>query len=362
MNCRANIITFVAALISTACLGSDLPLNLTQTLKTQAEELAPLSVQWTDDSQPQQVFWQHGCVYCSSALDATSFDGATICWRFDNDGQQVVLKIPAARIDSRRRNIVWLQCRYLSAAGWELPSRARELIRSDCLSTILKLIEDGARVNRVDDVQLDGRSLTRVELAGLQSEGAADFTGPRPMGAASTASPSIAPRPNDPGQHSAAKAIKYLFYLDPQFGDAIRRREDYFDGQLRAQVDNDEFQHLSGRDIWLPRRCVVKASGKSHDLRVDTISLNPILPNQFVMATNRIGALVSDETVPGGQLSFQIPPAPNTMEFDDLVASAGPGGSPGLDRSWALLAVAGAVSASAWLGWKSRAALVRWRY
>ena len=308
---------FIASILPAACFASSLPPNLAQELKSQADELSPLSIQWTDNGQPQTLLRQNRCVYCGSPADAASFDGSTIYWRFENADQPVLLKIPASRLGDARRNVHWLQCRYLDAAGWHIPSTASQLAASNCQSVILQLIEAGASVSRLEYVQ---PTQIRIELAAVHPP-----------------------------------AMKYVFYLDPKLGNAIRRQEEYLGGQLRTEIDNEDFQRLGTRSIWLPRHCRIETPQNPHDLRLISISLNPIPPDQFVLSTDRIGALISDETAPGGPINFQIPPAPATLDFDELTASAPPATSSIAPRIWILLAATGA--ALTWTAWRSRTLL-----
>lgn len=308
---------FIASVLSAACFASGLPTNLAQELESQADGLTPLSIQWTDNGQPQTLLRQNRWVYCGSPADAASFDGSTIYWQFENADQPVLLKIPASRLGDARRNVHWLQSRYLDAAGWHIPSTASQLVASDCQSVILQLIEAGASVNRLEYVQ---PTLIRLELAAVHPP-----------------------------------AMKYVFYLDPKLGNAIRRQEEYLNGQLRTEIDNEDFQRLGTRSIWLPRHCRIEPPQNPHDLRLISISLNPIPASQFVLSTDQIGALISDETAPGGPINFQIPPAPATLDFDELAASAPPATSSIAPRIWILLAATGA--ALTWTAWRSRTLL-----
>ena len=302
------------------CFALTLPADLVRSLNAQAAELSPIAIQWTEDGRGRHTFLQGRCICCAAEADEAAFDGTTLFWRFENAGQRVLLEMSAEGLRGGEQQVRWMRCEYLDAAGWELPSITSELLHSGCKSVIVQLIDAGATVNGVGPASESGRSLLRVELMG---------------------------------------PARFVFLLDPQLGNAICRRQEFVGGKLRAEIDNDDFRPLPGHDLWLPGRSVIRASDKLRELRVVSISEGPIPASRFALRADKPGDLVSDQTVPGGQLNFQIPAAPDTLDFEELMASAGAQPASSYDVRWAVIAPGLLMLIG--LGWSLRLVLGRRR-
>jgi hypothetical protein len=122
----------------------------------------------------------------------------------------------------------YLSDEFLMNAGFRPPASAREFTTGSAQSRISWMLGRGAVVAEVSDATLDGAKMTRVDL--------------------------IADNPDHELLRKLPQKQTYSFILDPQMNYAVRRVEQRYGNQLVYVTRNEDFQKLSGRDLWLPRK------------------------------------------------------------------------------------------------------------
>jgi hypothetical protein len=158
------------------------------------------------------------------------------------------------------------------------------------------------------------------------------------------------------------------FFLDPNCGHALRRYEELLGGNVVKTVENSDFQELSKRSVWMPKRCqtqrytwVTKPNEISKKpIVIDTLTVTKLdqslLADEHFRLTFETGMVVADSRPPEaakspkGYAIFFQPAQPEELQaaiekgIGKRIASAKP-----LYRHWlfmltvALLSVAVAV-------------------
>lgn len=188
---------------------------------------------------------------------------------------------------------------YFRAAGIRLPRRIKELVQSwHPQSELLALLAEGGQVQSVSSINVDGHPLFRVEV--------------------------VAGKLQDP----FAPSQRYDFYFDPERGYAVRRLEIRDGvGRLMTRCECTDFEQLSGRQVWMPRRCRVEAYASpspSHVTRiqVNVLDVQPWPDDRFQLAYTTPGIYVNDasfsETTRKDGIFYQIPA--NPQRLDEVIA------------------------------------------
>lgn len=187
--------------------------------------------------------------------------------------------------------------------------RIRELAASwHPQSELLALLAEGATVQAVGPIQIEGCPLVHVQLTAhiLQDN-------------------------NSPLR-------RYDFYLDPEKGHAVRRLEAWDEvGRLFVRSDCTEFEQLGGRFIWMPRLCrveeytVAATQDKENSIpaisssplyvvliRVNALDTQPWPGDRFQLKYTTPGAYVNDASFPetSGKdgVVYQIPANPQRLD------------------------------------------------
>jgi hypothetical protein len=151
---------------------------------------------------------------------------------------------------------------YFELSGLHLPTTWRELKSpAPATSSILLLLEQGGKLTDIDEVEIDGRKLTRlrlvtenpkrqeaeqVDLAKFEHE---VFAKASPESAESRGNRVEAVR----SARQLPEQLIHVFWLDPQLNYAVRRAELQYEGAIVLRRDTcDEFRRLAGRDVYLP--------------------------------------------------------------------------------------------------------------
>jgi len=178
-------------------------------------------------------------------------------------------------------------------------------------------LKDGARVDQVEEVVCDGRTLLRIEifandpvLAAIQ---AVDLQALEMESRRKGKSEKDLQRELDLHKHanSLPRQRIYEYHLDPQLNYAIRHRtERYPDGTLLIDMVADQFEQLHGRDTWLPRSVRMNEYMMIHAFfktfpspalittaEVSEFKTTPISDSQFALDYSMPGSIMRDETV-----------------------------------------------------------------
>ena len=160
--------------------------------------------------------------------------------------------------------------KYFDLAGIRLPSTIGELKASSSpRSKILWMLDCGATLAAIDTVDLAGHQCTRLRLitdnperkAAEQIDDDAWLAKMRRISAETEESlqQMLDVRRQ---QRKLSEHRMFIFYLDPKLGYALRRSEerndDGKDGSLLVSIDCEQFQPLNGRDLILPRKCILR--------------------------------------------------------------------------------------------------------
>ncbi len=423
-----------------------LPDEIRGALERNATQLSPITVSWTKQARTslsqtealkvlhmsdrssagsffaaktRRSIWQDGKIYnwLRSGLDEDteaehSFDGSVLYMGSpgtrlpDGSLQPSLSKHAVASLPDQRPEARYMPDDYFDTIGLPLPTTVGDLKASrSCRSEIMSLLDSGAYLKAVEDVELDRRRVVRVTLVGpnperlaadqvdLAKEEALVRTGPMTEEQIKRYLGTIR-------QKQALPATRVLaFYLDPEIHYAMRRREErYEDGTLLHRTNYEEYEKLEGRKVWLPRRYTVdhytywdipsivhESPIFSDVIEVSEFVLKPVPDEQFVLNYTAAGTWISDDTRPGKPLHFEIPavteeeldwaleaarsvpelelpPAPPTAEHtpggeESQPLAPIPGALPrGKDRYWLPLIVANVVAMSA------LAMLAIWKY
>jgi len=299
----------------------DLPADLRKALEDNARELLPLDVSWTGhgiatipQDQPiahypdmprssgpwsARAIAQPGKSYVIRRLpqrntNEESSDGRIYYIRnFDASaiGGQPKAMLIKRPIASLKRNLItdnWLPAGYFERIGFKTRQfSVAGLI--DAQSEILWDLDHGARLVSVEKTTFDQRDLTCVTL--------------------------VLDNPDWQLLHTLPKQKNLVFYLDPLMRDALRRREERYGPRLLSQIDNNDFQKVGDRALWLPSRSkedfytwsvipgtYFKSPIYSEVLEVTRISGQAADEKQFVLEPVVSPTRVTDATLPGKPL------------------------------------------------------------
>lgn len=208
--------------------------------------------------------------------------------------------------------------RYFHEAGFKLPQSIAEFSVSGgprAKSSLLWLVECGARISSVAETTLDGRKVGRIELDG---------------------STRLAAALNYKDDVMNREQCKYVFYLDPSLNFAVRRREELSkSGKSGVICECRDFVRLAEGSTWIPQACrvdyythaVLKDADRFFDTPLYTdvftvleVSKAAIPDERFVLNYDHVpGSLVMDDSLPGaGHLDrgvlYRVPASPDQLE------------------------------------------------
>jgi RNA polymerase sigma factor (sigma-70 family) len=155
---------------------------------------------------------------------------------------------------------------YFELAGLHLPMTWGELKSSaPATSVVMRLIEQGAKLTDIDEVELDGRKLTRLRLV-MENTRRRDAEQIDLEKFEQEVFGKHSPE-SDESRQNRVEAVRkarqlpeqviHVLWLDPQLNYALRRSEVQYDGGILLRRETcDDFRPLAGRDVSLPYRIV----------------------------------------------------------------------------------------------------------
>jgi hypothetical protein len=350
------------------------PKEMRDALTQMQERLSPITVTWADQyvsplspektfeklkikSPPAKVFfsrhiskltWQKGEVYCSvpdlgsgggkyeCAFDGTIlYEGNPGAKFIDGSVQAHLTKHAIALLAKEQPDAQWISNEYFIAAGIWLPSRSVDLnAHKTAQSQILQLLDAGGQLQAIEPYNLNGAAVVRIRVAAenLQWRDAQNIN-------LAEDEKLLRMGPNSEEYiHQELATIRrlqqlpherwYDFYVDPKMNYAIRRSDElYSDGTLLQQTNNDQFELITARNIWLPRKSRVdyytwpsisdtfeKAPILSRVFEVSEIKLDSVPDNSFILNYTTTGALIFDKTSAVAPQSYLVAATPAGLE------------------------------------------------
>ena len=260
-----------------------------------------------------------------AAFDGEFTYGGTVAPPEEGQVQTMYLKTPLANYTAKDMEGQYLSTDVFEAMSIRLPVRLGDLKKSPVQSEILHMLDHGATLRGVDDVQLDGRNLARLRILADDPERAraegADFDAVRQELAGATTEAEI---------NRAIEEIKrdrqlppkrlFVFYLDPALNYAVRRREEFWDETTPlSRTTNDGFEKLGDRDVFILRRSLFESYNRkpvpagnvatpvqTRTTEVTQVSGDPKPPETFALAYNQPGTHVYINDEKGKQTSYVV--------------------------------------------------------
>lgn len=241
--------------------------NIREALKASAEQLGPLTVEWTwtvtRASVPihkieRRVTWQDGKfhVVIHKLLPPPewtieqAFDGQA----FFSDGAK---HVPMGMTDGPLLYLEFFDC-----SGILVPTRLTDMMKGQAQSSVLRTLNDGGTLLRVEEAELDGHRVLRLDVRIVneyQRHGMeADLAEAEKAARSWANTEQEVQRELDKWRRMRAMPTHLVktFYLDPERGYALRRWEERLaDGTLLVRCDADQLERVESRSLWLPRRC-----------------------------------------------------------------------------------------------------------
>jgi hypothetical protein len=328
-----------------------LPENIAKSLKMNASELDPLSITWKRSRssslsarelltmigyvhswsflQPCDVLfkWQDGCAYLRNSsnciipgpvrkvepfgwdnnlnlkigIDERSFDGKS-CYggngpKPDRNHDPGLIIEPLELVESQTYELCYPE--FLGYAGIAFPRCGSELKQSPT-SSLLRLLEQGCSLIRVQDSSVNGKKSLIVDLRGKGRW----------------------PEDNQ----------NYLFSytLLPDYRYAVQRIEQRsLDGKLLQSVENNNFMIVPGRESYLPKKSTVRyytwisipkkvtEQPLLEDVfTVDEVNTQTIDKKQFCLRESyrSPGTNITDNTLPSNKKTYVIPANPEDID------------------------------------------------
>ncbi len=233
--------------------------------------------------------------------------------------------------------------------GLHLPRGVGELLQAKHLtSEVLFMLEQHGRLKTVSAAQVDGRPLVRIVIIienpdwrALQAADPVAFEREfRKLGERSEEEIQKEVNRVRRAKELTPRHLKHVFYLDPEFGYAVRRWEEFTeDGRLRIQTNCTKHQKLPKSEIWLPCSCrtnkyifegkypgeIFKTPFLTHLMEVVEFDTKPVLDELFTMKPAVPGTRVTDRGYPESKLgslpvSYTVPAKPE--DLDRVIADA----------------------------------------
>jgi hypothetical protein len=388
------LITFITIAIlgqvPTCVRGEELGPAVRKALVENAASLSPITVEWMEkyESQsppeatrerlkmimpaktffhptPHRVIWQDAHIYASwDTLYQTANDGEVLVPReaaidgkclyigVRNGSQPVIFKrfIPKAIQDAPTGADV--EVGYFKAAGLPLPWKMQEWAEPRAKSEILRLLEQGGRLDRVSSVRVDDHDLMKVEITADNPT--------RKRAEQISRTPETGIRSDTPEKRKELQGrieqqlatptnCKMVFFLDPTLQYAVRQWEEWYEpATLLRRCTASGFQKLSGRNVWLPQRCQVDHFTfdtipdvftteplVSEVFEVSKISLERVPDTSFVINYTEPGTRVNDGTLADakrdqyGYTRYEIPAqAEDLARVIEIAKKGGPAALP----------------------------------
>lgn len=216
---------------------------------------------------------------------------------------------------------------YFQGAGIRLPTRLRELVLPwRPQSELVALLAEGGRVEATGPATLEGRSLVMVKmtaqdwtLQGIKADLAKTENQLRLRSGITEEEVQRQLSVARKLQERRAPLRRHEFILDPECAYAVRRLEIRDEaGRLVTRSECTDHEQLTGRHVWMPRRCRVEqySFGELRDedtmiplifgsplytseFKVSDFDLQPWPDDRFALNYTTPGTHVNDATLPG---------------------------------------------------------------
>lgn len=330
------------------------PLAVTATVTVEATPLGQKKIaadllEIISRAQVQQVAIREGRIYVRrepKAAGAGKFDAVMAEAAFD---RKVIY------FGDRHRGLLskWLPGRdqpaarhftvdYFRAAGIRLATRVRDLLvpwRPQ--SELIALIGEGGRVRATGPINLEGLALVHIQLQAKDpSKEVPPISAETQLRPPGVSEQEIQRQLKEAQERHAAGPPERLFdfYLDPDRGYAVRRLETRDEqGRLLIRCDCTEHEQLTGRKVWLPRRCreekyvfdnlpnqVFTSPLFIRDFDVTEFDLKPWPDERFELNYTKPGTYVDDATFPEVKgtsgVRYTVPATPK--QLDEVIDAA----------------------------------------
>lgn len=258
-----------------------------------------------------------------------AFDGSVFyIGNNGRQGQPLVLKMLGDNSEDPQTKYVYIDCDYLDAAGFKLPSTVREWKNSQLQSTVLELVSTGTIVDQSTVGAILSLKLRIPEPAIVNAKRLnLDVLADEMLQGGST-------HAQVEQSIEAYRRVRALGWdrqveleLDMEKGFALRRRVDTNPEGKRIQtIECNDFEYTEQAALWLPRKCTVKTYVKSPELlnvftddanRTDSIELAEIGFQKREDVAFELdygaGTLVSDRSStaakesPAGEVAYTAP-------------------------------------------------------
>lgn len=269
-------------------------------------------------------------------VNENCFDGRTLCeGQILKDGNEGVLAKDTEASYSRRNAHRTVRDSFSSPyftqfSGLSFPTGKERAVELRAESELLGALRQGGKLISVENVVLDERPHVKVALT---VENAARTLADKMDVEAMKKGFERMRGTQDQSKLAIDRVLlarnlpptkRMVYYLDPERRHAIRRSEEWYEpDQLVLRCDRSDFEQVSDRQLWLPRRCevehhvfpsapgiVLEESFLTEVIIVTEISVAPVPDEQFVLNSTNPGILIYDETglEPGTQPDKPSPP------------------------------------------------------
>jgi hypothetical protein len=234
----------------------------------------------------------------------------------------------------------YFSCGYFTAAGVRLPTRVQGLVEAwRPQSELLALLAEGGQVEATGPIELDGRSLVRVQVT---AQDRTKIGPPIDLDSMEQQLRTSKLLSNEEIQRRLTAAQeaetaqppvrRYDFYFDPKRGYAVHRLDTQDEaGRLLMRSECTEHEQLPGRDVWMPRRCRVEkytfvglpdqyfgSPLYVNQFRVSAFDLQPWPDERFELKYTTPGTSISDGTFPEVEgkegVSYEVPATPEQLD------------------------------------------------
>lgn len=375
----------------TSAARTDLPAQLRDSLQSNANGLAPVTVRSTRrytttlpqdramsmlnimHSTPEAFFaprksevtWQEGKIYSriesGGDADEYAYDGATL-YMGDPDGTPDAADSP--KMLARHSPSRWaaddpgdsyITIDYLDVTAVRIPSTVGDMnAKAPATSEILSLVDHGGTVRELDKVEYEGRQVTRMVVRApnpeRQTAQEEDFTKfEAELRSSGRNSEQFIKQELDVKRRQVElpQERDYVYFLDPERGYAMLLKEERNpDGQILTKLTNSNLERVEGRDVWLPKTSVTDyytwpgRVGEYFDepvisrvVEVQQIDPTPKPEDRFKLVYDEPGTYIWDTTLPGGEVRYYIPAGAEELDraLESLKATPPRDNEPPLD-------------------------------
>jgi hypothetical protein len=216
---------------------------------------------------------------------------------------------------------------YFQRAGIRLPTRIRDLQQKRPVrSEILTMLEEGARLTSVDEVEIDDRKLTRLRIVVDNPDRKhAEKADPDKHAAMLEGTAETEEGKQDLiaallKRRELPEHLIHVFWLDPQLNYAVRRHEQqYRDEILLTRVECTDYRKFAERKVYLPHKITTQNYTAERNpgvffkqpllfsvIEVTELKVDPLPDEQFVLSFKLPGHMVSDQRDPNDVVNYLV--------------------------------------------------------